>query len=248
MSNRDVLAVVGNREITTDDVETLLKSLNPQTAMQFRSEGGRKKLLGELVNQELFYLDALAQGLEKEEQYLKEVEKAKTNILKQFAISRLLDGINVSEDEIAGYYEGNQSQFAAPPSVKAGHILVDELSQAEKISEEIQKGLSFEEAAKNYSSCPSREQGGDLGYFTRGKMVPEFEDAAFDMEAGQVSSPVKTQFGYHLIKVYDKTSGSVKSLDEVRGQISDFLLSQRQQTLYQNRIDELKGKYPVKLV
>lgn len=89
--------------------------------------------------------------------------------------------------------------------VSAKHILVAEESEAKNILEEIKANkISFEDAAKKYSKCPSGREGGDLGFFGRGMMVKEFEDAAFSMEKGQVSDPIKTQFGWHLIKVEDK--------------------------------------------
>lgn len=87
--------------------------------------------------------------------------------------------------------------------VKASHILVKKRSEAEKILEELKKGASFAELAKNHSECPSKKRGGDLGWFGRGKMVPEFEKAAFSLKKGELSDIVKTQFGYHIIKVTD---------------------------------------------
>lgn len=89
-------------------------------------------------------------------------------------------------------------------SVRASHILVDTKAQADIIMSKIENGEHFETLAKKYSNCPSGENGGDLGYFERGQMVREFEDAAFGLPVGKVSVPVKTQFGWHIIKVYDK--------------------------------------------
>ena len=88
--------------------------------------------------------------------------------------------------------------------VRASHILVSSLEEANKVIEELNKGMDFGELAKKYSSCPSSENGGDLGLFGKGQMVKEFEDAAFSLEIGKNSGPVKTQFGYHIIKVTEK--------------------------------------------
>jgi parvulin-like peptidyl-prolyl isomerase len=84
--------------------------------------------------------------------------------------------------------------------VKASHILVEKQSQALKVLEELKAGADFRELAKKYSTCPSGKKGGDLGQFGRGQMAREFEQAAFALKTGQVSEPVKTQFGYHIIK------------------------------------------------
>ncbi len=88
--------------------------------------------------------------------------------------------------------------------VKASHILVKTEEEASKLKEEIKGGKAFAQAAQEVSLCPSGRNGGDLGYFTKGQMVKEFEDAAFSMEVGEVSDPIKTQFGYHLIYLTDK--------------------------------------------
>ena len=84
--------------------------------------------------------------------------------------------------------------------VRASHILVEKHSQALKVLEELNTGKDFKELARKYSTCPSRKRGGDLGFFGRGRMVKEFEKAAFALKMGEVSGPVKTQFGYHVIK------------------------------------------------
>jgi parvulin-like peptidyl-prolyl isomerase len=86
------------------------------------------------------------------------------------------------------------------PKIKVSHILVDKRSQARRILEEIKKGGNFSNLARKHSSCPSGKRGGDLGFFGRGQMVKEFERAAFALEKGEISGPVRTQFGYHIIK------------------------------------------------
>lgn len=88
--------------------------------------------------------------------------------------------------------------------VRASHILVSSLQAASKIAYELGHGKDFSELAKKHSLCPSREQGGDLGFFEKGQMVKEFEDTAFSMNVGDISKPVKTEFGYHIIKVTAK--------------------------------------------
>lgn len=88
--------------------------------------------------------------------------------------------------------------------VRASHILVSSEQEANNLLNQIRSGTKFEDLAMKHSQCPSGKQGGDLGFFGRGQMVPAFENAAFSMEPGQVSAPVKTQFGYHLIKVTGK--------------------------------------------
>jgi peptidyl-prolyl cis-trans isomerase C len=87
--------------------------------------------------------------------------------------------------------------------VRASHILVSTEQEAQNLLNQINSGVKFEKLAKKHSQCPSCKKGGDLGFFGRGRMVPEFDNVVFSMQKGQVSQPVKTQFGYHLIKVTD---------------------------------------------
>ena len=90
------------------------------------------------------------------------------------------------------------------PMIRASHILVETEEEAKSLKSEIESGMDFSNIAKKHSKCPSKETGGDLGFFDKGVMVKEFEEAAFSLEIGAVSDPVQTQFGYHLIKVTEK--------------------------------------------
>ncbi|MCR5224879.1 MAG: peptidyl-prolyl cis-trans isomerase [Alphaproteobacteria bacterium] len=114
----------------------------------------------------------------------------------------LFFGLSVTADSNTGKGTNMTQQYT---QVKASHILVATEDEANKILKDVRDGkISFEEAAKKFSKCPSGAEGGDLGYFGRGMMVKEFEDAAFATATGKISAPVKTQFGWHLIKVVDK--------------------------------------------
>ncbi len=245
MNEKKILAAVNGKEITEDTVLKFLNDLGPQMAMQFQSPEGIKRVVDELVNQELIYLDALEDGLDKEEVFIKELDRLKEGLLKQYALNNLLSNITVTEGEILDYYNKNKEDFIKPESVVASHILVDNEEKALDIIKEVNEGLSFEEAAINYSSCPSKEQGGNLGEFTKGQMVPEFETAAFNMKVDTISEPVKTQFGYHIIKLIAKNQESMSTFDEVKGQITEQVLGMKQQDAYLNKTNELKQKYEV---
>lgn len=95
---------------------------------------------------------------------------------------------------------GKSGSTSTAGKMRASHILIEKFSQAQKIKEELLNGADFKTLAEKYSSCPSKKRGGDLGWFTRGSMVPEFENAVIRMKVGEISEPVKTKFGYHIIK------------------------------------------------
>lgn len=246
MENK-VLAKVNGREITSNDMNALMQGLG-QGAMQFNSPEGKKRLLEELVMQELLYSEAIENGYDNEDEFKAGLEQMKINILKQYAMRKLLGSIEVEDKEVEEYYEEHKDAFVDQAAVRASHILVDSKEKAEEAAEKIKNGLDFAEAAKEYSSCPSKDAGGDLGEFTRGRMVPEFENAAFEMEVGEVSEPVQTQFGYHIIKVTEKKEANKKSFDEVKEQAKAQVLAVKQNKTYLEKADELKGKYEVEIV
>lgn len=246
MKNK-VLAIVDHREIDESHMDHLIQTIGPERMAQFKGSEGNAQLLQELINQELFYSDAIEKNYDKEDDYLKEVEIVKANLLKSYGIRKFLDTIKLEDGVIKTYYDNNLEQFKKQPTVKASHILVKELADAQKIETEIAGGLAFEDAAKKYSTCPSKERGGDLGNFGKGQMVPEFEQAAFDLALDTVSSPVKTQFGYHLIKVFQKNESMTTPFAEAKSQIEQHLLHKKQNEAYLNKISDLKEKYVVEV-
>jgi len=248
MAENKTVAIVNGKEISQDDVLRFLNEIGPQVAMQFQSPEGIKRVVEELVNQELLYLDAIENKLDETQEFKEMLEQTKNTLLKGYALNKLISNEEVSEEESKKYYDEHMEYYEKKESLIASHILVDSEEKAEDIIAEIEKGLSFEEAAGKYSSCPSKDVGGALGEFTRGQMVPEFEEAAFEMEEKEISKPVKTQFGYHIIKLIEKRPEGQMAFEEVKDQISEQVLRLKQQDRYLSKIEELKGKYPVELV
>ena len=146
--------------------------------------------------------------------------------------------VTATPGEVQTYYNDNLQQYQSPEQIRASHILLktegkDEASvhpQAEAILKQVKAGADFAALAKKHSEDEgSKDAGGDLDYFGRGRMVPEFENAAFAMQPGQISDLVKTQYGFHIIKVVDKKPATTRSLDEVRAQITEQLQFQKAQ-------------------
>ncbi|WP_333859579.1 peptidylprolyl isomerase [Clostridium sp.] len=243
----NILAIVNNVEITETDFQNVIKRFPGERQQYFSTDEGRKQLLDEMISFELFYNYGKEIELEKNKDYLVKLEMAKKELLIQETISKIMENIKVSNKEVEDYYTSNKSMYKKPENVTAKHILVDSFEKATQISNEIEKGLSFEDAAKKYSSCPSKSEGGNLGTFTKGQMVPEFEAAAFQLEIGVLSKPVKTQFGYHLIKVENKEKDSIKSFDEVKNAIENGLLQEKRTLEYSKCINNLKDKYPIEI-
>jgi len=154
--------------------------------------------------------------------------------------------IEVTDEEISGYFEENKANFDQPEQVEASHILVDDEETAKEIKKKLDEGADFAELAAEYSKdTGSAENGGQLGYFGRGKMVEEFENAAFSMEVGQISDPVKTKYGYHIIKVTGKKEAKEATLEDARDEIVEILKEQKLSSEYSEWLEEKKAEYNV---
>jgi peptidyl-prolyl cis-trans isomerase C len=245
MENK-ILATVNGTPITDAEVSAFLRGMGQQ-GQAYNNPEGRKAILQELVAQKLLLLDAQKNLLEAEPAFKEQLKKAKESLLANYALEKVITGVRITDKEIEDYYNENQDKFVSPATVNASHILVDSEEKAKEIYEKIEKGeMSFEDAAKEYSSCPSKDNGGSLGDFGKGQMVPEFDAAVFEMEVGEVTKePVQTQFGYHLIRLNSKKEGETMPLDSIKERLGQQLLGQKQQKAYESRINQLKILYPV---
>ncbi|MGL4570122.1 MAG: peptidylprolyl isomerase [Clostridium sp.] len=245
MENK-VLATVGANEITEKELNEIISKYPADRKMMFEGEQGKKQLLEQMIQFELLNQFGKELKLDETNEYKETVERLSKEILTQVTISKILGDITVTDEEAKEYYEAHKDQFAEQPTVSAKHILVESEEEAAKIKEEIENGtMTFEEAATKYSSCPSKEQGGSLGAFGRGMMVPEFEEAAFAAEIGKLTAPVKTQFGFHLILIDEKNEGKVKTFEEVKDGVVQQLIQERQQRKYLDVLKDLENKFPV---
>ena len=241
-----VLANVGGYPITEDDVNEFLLRLG-QRGQGYNNPEGRKVILDQLVGNKLLLLDAKRNLLEAEPAFKAELAKLKDNLLTNYAGEKVISGVAVTDAEAKKYYDENKDKFVSEESVSASHILVDTEEKALELLVKIKAGdISFEDAAKENSSCPSGQNGGSLGEFGRGQMVPEFDKAVFEMEVGTVSeAPVKTQFGYHLIRLDAKKAAEPMAYEQIAEEIKNGLLGEKRQKAYESKINQLKILYPV---
>lgn len=245
---KTVMATVEGKTIYSSDLDALIKQLPQEQAKQFLTREGRRQLLEELIAQELFYLEGKEAKAEETEEFKKMVKDAEEKLLKTHMIAQFMKDITIPEEDIQKFYSENPDQFIAPDSVRASHILLPAEQQAIDIIAEIKAGKSFEDAAKEYSVCPSKDNGGDLSYFSKGQMVPEFEAAAFALEVGQMTEvPVKTQFGFHVIKLTDRKESQTIPYDAIKENAESFLLREKQNIAFIGKVEDLKKKYKVEI-
>lgn len=186
MNNGKTLATVNGIAITENDVEQMVLALM-QHGQNVNNEQGRKMVLEQLISKKLLLLDAQKNLYEYDPEFKSELETVKSDLLVNFTMKKAMEKVTVSDDDVKKYYEENKDKLVEGEKVNASHILVDSEDKANEILKKINdKEISFEDAARKESSCPSKENGGNLGEFTRGQMVPEFDEACFSMNVGDI--------------------------------------------------------------
>jgi len=221
-------------------------------------DGKVDELKRQFPSEEQFQAMLKARGVTFEQLRAETADSVAVNTMLQ---TELGPKVKVNEADVKKFYDENKARFRQEDSVHASHILirVDEKAdvatkqkakaQAEDILKQIKKGAAFADLAKKFSQDPgSAPNGGDLGFFTKGQMVPQFENAAFALQVGQTSAVVESPFGYHIIKVQETKPGRDLNYEEVKLQIGDYLKQQAQEKEAQAFIDTLKAKGKVTIL
>lgn len=237
-----MLARIDNKHaITLKDFNDRLENLPKRYQLVINKN--KKEFLDELIIDTLLYNEALKKNLDRDKETERMVEEARRKIL----IARLLkedvyDKVDTTDSEIENYYNANKESFKMPEALRASHILVKSEGEAQGIKDELARGAKFEDLARERSIDPTARVGGDIGYFTRYQLVPEFEEAAFKMQVGEISGPVETKFGYHVIKLTERRQSRVKELGEVRESIKQSLERMKKRRLFSEYAESLKAK------
>ena len=242
-----VVARVNSQDITESEVLEFIKPFGQQAMMLYGSEQGRKMILDDVISMRLYALDAEAQKLDQTPEFQAQLAAAKRAMLAQASMRKVIDGLTVSDDEAEKFYADNQQLFIQPERVHARHILVSDDAKLARVLYELKAGTSFDVVAKEFSIDPgSAINGGDLGEFPRGVMVPEFEKAAFELKnPGDVSDPVKTEYGWHIIKLEERIPESPAPFEQVKPRILQELRDQKTQQVLLDKAKELEEVYKV---
>ncbi|MBI5074636.1 MAG: peptidylprolyl isomerase [Nitrospirae bacterium] len=244
------LAKIDNTAVTQADFDREFQALPDYAQQIFTDAAGKEKFLNEIINKELLYKEAVKKGYDKGQDYIKKVEEfKKLSLVSELFEKEIMAKAKVSDQEVKDYYDKNKDDFIVAKEIKASHILVKTEDEAQKVLSRLKKGEKFEVIAKAVSiDTGSAKNGGDLGFFKKGQMVPEFERAAAALKTGETTSfPVKSPFGFHIIKVTDKKTGEAIPYDKVRDLVSQKLSGERQKGVFDTYMAELKKSHKVEI-
>lgn len=221
-----VLAKVNGAEIRQSDLALAEEELGPSLA-QMDPSTKRENVLAFLIDMKIVAKAAEDKKVENNEDFKKRLAFTRNRLLMDSLLAT--EGKAATTDEaMKKVYEDASKQITGEQEVHARHILVESEDDAKAIAAELKKGADFAELAKKKSKDPGASDGGDLGFFTKDQMVPEFSAVAFTLEPGKISDPVKSQFGWHIIKVEEARDRKPPAFDQVKGQIENFVIRKAQ--------------------
>lgn len=236
------IAIVNGHEIkvsevqmATDDIIGQLPDLPPKLRYPFVVEY--------LVERHLLAQLAVKEGVADTEEYKRRLALYQAKALRDAYFFQKVRP-QVTEEQIKAAYDVEAAKVAQTERIRARHILLGTEKEAKDILDRLAKGEKFEDLAKKYSLDGSKDYGGDLGYFTAPEMVPEFSKAAFALKAGETSQPVKTDFGWHIIRLEDRKMGAAQPYDQVKSAIRNVLLRKKVQEI----MDGIRASSKIEIV
>jgi peptidyl-prolyl cis-trans isomerase C len=242
-----ILTCEGSKH-TLAELEEELQQIPVFIRPQLLKDEGLERFLKQFYSR-IFAIEYARKNLEALKKEFPRAEKSvERKVLVKMVYDSKMEEVRVTDDEAREFYQDNKSMFEQGLTIKAHHILIEDEAEAKAIKEALDKEpATFESVAKAKSKCPSGERGGDLGEFAEGQMVAEFDLACKEAKIGAIEGPVKTQFGYHIIRVDERNEPQVVDFDKVKDMIKEQLLPSKQGLVFNSFIDELRKDYKVKL-
>jgi len=221
----DVVASVNGSDITQKEVNDFVINDVKGASYSALEVDEKRAVINKLIDRKLYLEDAKKSDIQKHPEFIKELQRLKENLMLNYWLKKKAEEIVIDDREAKIYYRDHHKNFNEPASVKVRHILLSTEDEARAIIQELQRNKSnlkshFIELAKKRSTGPSSVNGGELDWFIREQMVPEFSEEAFSLKVGRISLlPVKTQFGYHVIYLEDKKKGGKVPFEMVKAEI-----------------------------
>ncbi|TJX13780.1 foldase [Tissierella creatinini] len=259
-TQKEVVAKVNDVEITKEELyaqlveqngDAALNSLISEKIMEAEVDAKGITVSDEEIQENIDEMTEYYGGEEEMNnaltQYNLTMDDMKENIINNLQLQKILEPyIKITDEEIKEYFTTNKAYLDQAEEVKASHILVETKESADEVKEKLNGGADFAELAKEYSTDTSNSQnGGSLGFFGKGEMVPEFENVAFALKVDEISEPVQTEYGYHIIKVEDHKEAKEATLEESEDDIRKALIQEKMGEAYNTWYTEMQGQYEI---
>jgi len=238
-----VLATIEDQKITWQEFNKELDKIPMNMKKLVASQSGKKNYLDRLIANKLLLREVSKEKIENDKEFQERFNDIKEQLLIEALLKKKITAqTQMSEDDLKKYYEEHKEDFKKDREINTRHILLKTEEEAKQVQAKLQKGEDFTELAKKYSIDPNvRQTGGEIGFQPKGSLIPEFENAAHKLtKVGQVSGIVKTQFGYHIIRLEGVKPPSYVSLEEVKDFIKQKNAQEKQKEVLEKYLEELK--------
>ena len=238
------LAIINGKEITASEFDLRWSQLPEFARKTYAGPDGRKKFLEELITRELLLQEARKRGLDRDRALIERVERFKERSVLDHLMREEVDSrITVTLEEMKAYYAANPGGFTAQDDMRASHILVKTEEDALDVKKRLEQGEEFAALAKKASlDLATKFKGGDLGPIKKGQTIPQFEKTLLALKVGETSHPVATQFGYHIIKLNDRTTGASLSFEDAKDQVKEQIQVEKKRKRFDELVASLRAK------
>lgn len=248
-SEERVVAFVNGRPITQTEFENDWAELPDATRARYEKEGGKPRLLSEVITRELLLQEARKQGLDQDDHIRDRARRYKEKLmLDELLKDRIKAKIELSKEELDAYYEKHSKQLLTPLKIRVAQMLLPNYAAAKDLEKQINQGGDFGKFAQRYSiDAKTKANGGDLGPYRKGLLVPEVDEAAHALKPGMVSAPIKTDAGYYLVKVTPLDPEIIQADLAIRERLRQELLNEKRQKRFDDVIADIRAKAVVKI-
>ncbi len=245
-SHSKVLARFDGTTITEQDFLRKVEGL--PRALQSVALSRKKDMIEDMAAEHFLLKEAERQGLNKDPDVQDLIHLAEKKIVISKLIEKEIDRkISISPDEVSQYYEFHKDEFMTPLLFRASHVLLKTEEEAKTVKVALDQGADFEETARQKSTDTTAARGGDLGYFQKGQFVPEFENAVLQMKKGEIVGPVKSQFGYHVIRLSDRVEPRLRDFQSVKKKVEERLMNEHRAKMFKDYVEKLKGNVKIEI-
>ncbi len=243
------LAMINGKAITISEFDLRWSQMPEYARKKYPGAEGRKKFLDELIDREVLLQEARKRGIDRDRALMERLERFKERSILDVLVREEVDSrVAVSPEDLKAYYDAHPDNFAAAEQFRASHILVKTNAEAEELKKRLAKGEDFAAVARTMSvDTLTKNKGGDLGILKKGQAAPEFERVLVALKPGEISEPVATQFGYHLIKLVDRTLGPALSYEAAKDQVKEQVMIEKKQQRFKELVASLRAQAKVRV-